>query len=96
MDIESVIQQIEKIKMELQASSFTIKELEDLRREVYRLESLIFTKIQAASSGIVTAAPKGIFECSMCGMEFMSKRSINAHIIRHHHLRPDDDYIIRR
>lgn len=75
--------------------SFTINDIEAVRREVQRLEVVVYDKLLEIQS------PKkhtngeriAIFSCIICGKEFSSKRSVMTHIVRHHHLRPEDDLI---
>lgn len=94
-ETESLLSIIEKLKITIRQSDFDLSDLDTLRKEVERLENVIYEKIVEIQTQPVSG-DSTIYICNLCGMEFLSKRSINSHIIRHHHLKPDEDYITRR
>jgi len=93
--IEDLLSKIEKLKITIRQSDFDLSDLESLRKEAERLENVIYEKIVEIQTHPISG-DSTIYICNLCGMEFLSKRSINSHIIRHHHLKPDEDYITRR
>lgn len=94
MTLEEILSQIEKLKMDIKLGTFTVSDLETIRREVLRLEAVVYDKILEVQTPQNHTKTVIVYSCSICGTEFLNKRSVMTHIIRHHHLKPTDDLIV--
>lgn len=93
---DQIISTINSIKDEINKKDFELEELEEIRREVDRLSVAIYDKIvKIEMNEKKNTSAADVFVCKICGMEFTSKRSINSHLISHHHVKPNEDYIQR-
>lgn len=93
---DEIIASINKLKKKIQNGYFELDEIEEIRREIDRLSLTAYNKLlEIEEEEKKDMLDADIYVCKLCGKEFTSKRSINSHIITHHHMKPKEDYIQR-
>ena len=93
---DEILKTINNLKKKIQDGYFELEEMEEIRREIERLGLIAYNKImqlELEEKNSVTDAD--VYVCKLCGKEFISKRSINSHIITHHRKKPKEDFIQR-
>lgn len=91
-----IIAALHEIRKKIEETSFEVKDIDEIRREVGKLEVLVHNKlIEAEIAEKRSIHNADVFICRICGKEFLKKESINAHLIRHHKVRPSEEHIDR-
>lgn len=93
---KKIITILRKLRKRIEENEFELKEIDEIRREVGKLDITVYNKlIEIEMAEKTHASEADVFVCKICGREYTSKNSINAHLIRHHHVKPSEEYIDR-
>lgn len=93
---DEIIKTINNLKKKIEDGYFELEEIEEIRREIDRLGLVAYNKmLQIEEEEKKDLIGADIYVCKLCGKEFTTKRSINSHLISHHHKKPKEDYIQR-